>query len=67
MGQARQPHRLSGIASAEAGLVLLDGPAGVAIAMTPDAAEETARSLRRAAAEARGQRPAAPGPESSAH
>lgn len=67
MGQARQPHRLSGIASAEAGLVLLDGPAGVAIAMTPDAAEETARSLHRAAAEARGQRFTVSGRDPGAH
>ncbi len=35
----REPHRTGGIASAEAGLVLLDGPDGVAIAMTPDAAD----------------------------
>ena len=56
-GHGRQPHGKSGVASAEAGLVLLDGPDGVAIAMTPDAAEATARSLQQAAAEARTQPP----------
>lgn len=56
-GHGREPHGKSGVASAEAGLVLLDGPDGVAIAMTPDAAEETARSLQQAAAEARTQPP----------
>lgn len=58
-GHGREPHQKSGIASAEAGLVLLDGPDGVAIAMTPDAAEATARSLQEAAAEARNQPPMA--------
>ncbi len=56
-GHGREPHQKSGVASAEAGLVLLDGPDGVAIAMTPDAAEATARSLQEAAAEARNQPP----------
>jgi hypothetical protein len=51
----REPHHASGIATAEQGLVLLDGPNGVAVAMTPDAADETARSLTAAAAEARTQ------------
>jgi hypothetical protein len=41
-----------GIASAEQGVVLLDGPDGVAISMTPDAAAATARSLLKAAEEA---------------
>jgi hypothetical protein len=45
-----------GIASAEQGLVLLDGPDGVAIAMTPAAAEKTGRSLIAAAEEAAIQR-----------
>lgn len=48
-----------GKATAEAGQVLLDGPDGVAIAMTPAAAEETGRRLIAAAAAAREQ---APGP-----
>jgi hypothetical protein len=44
-----------GVASAEQGVVLLDGPDGVAIAMTPAAAEETGRRLLAAAEEAAGQ------------
>lgn len=50
-----QPQGRPGIATAEAGVVMLDGPDGVAIAMSPDAAEETGRRLIAAAAEARGQ------------
>lgn len=46
---------LPGSASAEAGFVMLDGPHGVAVAMSPDAAEETGKRLIAAAAEARGQ------------
>ncbi|QIG78328.1 hypothetical protein [Stakelama tenebrarum] len=45
----------SGVASAEQGLVLLDGPDGVAISLTPEAAEETAKSLIVAAHAARSQ------------
>ena len=41
--------------SAEDGKVLVDGPDGVAVAMTPEAAAETSHRLLRAAAEARGQ------------
>ncbi len=44
----------AGSAFAEGGLVILDGPDGVAVTMTPDAAEETARRLLSAAQEARG-------------
>ncbi|MCP3728877.1 hypothetical protein M9978_00395 [Sphingomonas sp. MG17] len=51
----REPHQQAGIASAEEGTVMLDGPDGVAIALTPDAAEATAHSLIAAADEARGQ------------
>jgi putative intracellular protease/amidase len=40
---------------AEAGEVLIDGPDGIAVAMTPAAAEETGRRLIEAAAEARNQ------------
>lgn len=46
-----------GTASAEQGEVLLDGPDGIAISLTPFAAEETAKQLLRAAAEARAQNP----------
>lgn len=42
--------------NAEQGQVLIDGPDGVALAMTPDAAEETGRRLLKTAADARRQR-----------
>lgn len=45
----------SGKAVAEGGLVLLDGPDGVAVAMTPEAARATAQELIAAADEAAGQ------------
>lgn len=44
-----------GVATAEYGLVILDGPDGVAVAMTPDAAEETGHRLIAAAIAARQQ------------
>lgn len=37
------------------GEVVLDGPDGVGVSMTPDAAEETGRRLQSTAAEARTQ------------
>ena len=46
-----------GKASAEEGIVMLDGPDGIAVAMTPYAAEMTGQELIRAAAEAREQSP----------
>ena len=49
------PQNLAGQASAESGVVMLDGPDGVAVAMLPDAAEETGRRLIAAADEARKQ------------
>lgn len=45
----------SGTASAEEGVVVLDGPDGVAITLTPEAAEGTGHSLIAAAQEARRQ------------
>ncbi len=39
--------------NAEQGKVLVEGPDGVAVTLTPDAAEETARRLVTAASEAR--------------
>lgn len=51
-----EPQSEPGCAVAEQGFVILDGPAGVAVAMTPDAAEETGRRLEAAAVEARHQR-----------
>jgi hypothetical protein len=41
------------------GEVVLRGPDGIAVSMTPEAAEETARRLLKAAKEAREQRPEA--------
>ena len=40
---------------AEQGEVLVEGPDGVAVSLTPDAAEETALRMIRAAADARRQ------------
>ena len=45
----------AGAAAAEGGQVVLDGPDGVTATLTPDAAEETGRSLIAAAVEARRQ------------
>ena len=45
-----KPEILPGVASAEKGVVTLDGPEGVAITMTPQAAAETGRRLIAAAA-----------------
>jgi len=39
--------------NAEAGQVLVEGPDGVAVSLTPDAAEETGRRLIDAASQAR--------------
>ncbi len=50
-----EPEEVAGVATAEQGVVLLDGPNGVAIAMTPRAAEETGRRLVAAAQEAASQ------------
>lgn len=52
-----KPQEAPGIASAERGQVLLDGPDGVAVSMTADAARETARRLLAAAEEAERQSP----------
>ena len=55
---ALQPSNEPGRATVEDGFVLLDGPDGVAVTMTPDAAALTAESLRLAAVEARAAHPA---------
>lgn len=47
------PEAKAGEAAAEAGVVMLDGPDGVAVTMTPDAADGTADTLHEAAREAR--------------
>jgi hypothetical protein len=51
------PFDKGGRAVAEEGIVLLDGPDGIAISMTADAAEETGSSLLEAARTARTQSP----------
>jgi hypothetical protein len=51
-----KPESVAGKAVADHGVVLLDGPDGVAVAMTPDCAEGTARELLAAAAAANRQR-----------
>lgn len=48
-----KPCEAAGQASAENGVVILDGPDGVAVTMTAEAAELTADSLRAAARLAR--------------
>ncbi|MDH2132730.1 hypothetical protein N5J77_16510 [Sphingobium yanoikuyae] len=48
-------HEEAGIASAHAGLIMLDGPNGIAITLTASAAEGTGLSLLRAAELAREQ------------
>lgn len=48
-------HTIAGMAAAENGQVVLDGPDGVTATMSPDAAEETGRALIAAATEARRQ------------
>ena len=45
-----------GTASAESGVVILDGPDGVAVTLTVEAAEATGRSLIAAAEQAAAQR-----------
>ena len=47
-----QPETKPGVATAEQGLVILDGPDGIAKTMTADAAARTGQSLIEAAAEA---------------
>ncbi len=51
------PEHDPGIAVAEQGVVILDGPNGIALTMTPDAAVSTANSLIEAAERARKQIP----------
>lgn len=57
---AIQPETEPGVASAEDGLVILDGPDGLALTMTADAATRTGQSLIDAAAVAERQTPAGP-------
>lgn len=50
-----QPQNVPGVASAEDGLVILDGPDGVAVTMTASAAQQTGQSLLQAAKDAERQ------------
>lgn len=56
MPHRNAPQPRGGIASAEEGVVILDGPDGVAVTFTAEAATETADSLRTAAEQALSQR-----------
>ena len=63
---ALQPTNLPLDVAAEEGEVLIEGPEGIALSMTPEAAEESSNRLYERTAEARGQRimrPAARKPE----
>lgn len=51
-----KPHDMPTQATAEAGEVMLDGPDGLALSLTPEAAAASARAIRAAADEARQQR-----------
>lgn len=57
MNARLKPEDKPGVASAEQGQVTLDGPDGMAIAMTPAAAAETGRRLIEAARLAEQQTP----------
>ena len=50
------PETSPGVATAEDGIVMLDGPDGVAVSMTAEAADATGRSLIKASEQAMGQR-----------
>lgn len=49
------PEESEGVATAEEGIVMLDGPDGVAVSMTAEAAHGTGRSLIAAAEQASAQ------------
>ncbi|RHW18975.1 hypothetical protein D1610_02240 [Sphingomonas gilva] len=55
MNHAGQAENSAGQAVAVDGVVVLDGPDGVAVTLSPDAAEQTGRNLISAAEEARRQ------------
>jgi hypothetical protein len=54
---SRTPHDTPTSASAEEGEVMLDGPDGLAVSLTPDAAAASATAIADAAEKARGQIP----------
>lgn len=49
---SRKPHNIPTKATAEEGEVMLDGPDGLAISFTPDAAEKYATAMAEAASKA---------------
>ena len=55
---SRTPHDTPTSASAEEGEVMLDGPDGLAVSLTPDAAAKSATAIADAARKARTQVPA---------
>jgi hypothetical protein len=57
-----RPFDTAGVASAEEGHVVLDGPDGVAISLTAEAARATGQSLIEAAEQARSQKKQSPTP-----
>lgn len=54
----RAPYDVPSDVCAEEGEVIVEGPGGVAVSLTPDAAQETGRRLVEAAAQARAHRSA---------
>lgn len=48
-------HRQASEVVAEEGNIIIEGPDGVAVTMSPEAAEETAHRLLRAVSEVRGE------------
>jgi hypothetical protein len=54
-----QIHKSPSDVTAEEGVVMIDGPDGVAVSLSPDAAAETSHRLLLGAAEAAGQQVAA--------
>ncbi|MEG3123274.1 hypothetical protein [Sphingomonas sp. GB1N7] len=56
---SRAPNDTPTTASAEDGEVMLDGPGGLAVSLTPNAAEASAAAIAQAATIARGQMPRA--------
>lgn len=62
----KQPEKQPAQVTAERGEVMMDGPDGIAISLTPEAAHRTAQALHTAAGEAKQQRsptipPSSPG------
>lgn len=56
-----KPHDRPSRVAAEEGEVLVEGPNGIALSLTPEAAEETSQRLAKGAAQAIGQKAAGQG------